>query len=150
MRFGRVQSEIEIRRVPRQVFDYITTPALWHTWHPATVEVQGVPERPLTTGETALEIISVLGRRDRATWTVTRCVTPELWEIRTETANGVARIEYRIAAVPNGSSFHRTLEFRSRRMPWRLLDSTFTRWVLRRQSARALRNLKRVLERSGG
>jgi Polyketide cyclase / dehydrase and lipid transport len=148
--FIRVESEIEIHREPRRVFDYATAPALWHTWHPATVEVKEVPQRPLATGEKALEIISVLGRRDEALWTVTQCSAPELWAISTETPNGIARIEYRIKPTPSGSAFHRTLEFRSRRAPWRLLDSTFTRWVLRRQSARALRNLKRVLEQTGG
>ena len=44
--------------------------------------------------------------------------------------------------------FQRTLAFRSKRLPWRLLDSTLTRWILVRQSARALANLKQVLEDS--
>ena len=143
----RVETQIEIGRPPRQVFDYVSTPALWHTWHPATVEVRNVPNRPLTTGETMLELIAVGGRRDQALWTVLACEPPQLWEIATDTANGVAHIDYRIAATATGCRFHRTLEFRSKRWPWRMLDSTLTRWILDRQSSRALFNLKQVLER---
>lgn len=143
----RIETEIDIDRPPQVVFDYVTTPALWHTWHPATVEVREAPNRPLTTGETALELIAVGGRRDQARWRVLACVAPRHWEIGTDTDNGAAHITYEITSRGGGSRFHRTLEFRSKRWPWRALDSTLTRWLLVRQSARALRQLKAVLER---
>jgi uncharacterized protein YndB with AHSA1/START domain len=146
----RVETQIDIERPPQAVFQYVTTPALWHTWHPATVEVRGVPNRPLTTGETALELIAVAGRRDQALWVVEGCTAPERWEIATDTDNGSARIVYRITPTDTGSRFHRSLEFRSKRWPWRMLDSTLTRWILERQSTRALRQLKAVLERQAG
>jgi hypothetical protein len=146
-RFVRVETQIEIGRPAQQVFDYVSTPALWHTWHPATVEVLDVPKRPLTAGETMLELIAVAGRRDRALWTVLACTPPQFWEIATDTANGVAHIVYRITPTTAGCRFHRTLEFRSKRWPWRMLDSTLARWILERQSSRALRQLKQVLER---
>jgi hypothetical protein len=142
-----IETQIEIGRPARQVFDYVSTPALWHTWHPATVEVRDVPNRPLTTGETMLELIAVAGRRDQALWTVLACAPPQLWEIATDTANGVAHIVYRITPTAAGCRFHRTLEFRSKRWPWRMLDSTLSRWILDRQSSRALFRLKQVLER---
>lgn len=143
----RIETEIEISRPPRQVFDYASTPALWHTWHPATVEVRNVPNRPLTTGETMLEVIAVAGRRDQALWTVTASTPPQLWEIATDTPNGIAHIAYRITPTSSGCRFHRTLAFRSKRWPWRMLDSTLMRWILERQSTRALLQLKQVLER---
>ena len=143
----RIDTQIEIGRPPEQVFDYVSTPALWHTWHPATVEVRDVPKRPLIAGETMLEVIAVAGRRDEALWTVLACAPPQRWEIATDAENGVARIVYRITPTAGGCRFHRTLEFRSKRWPWRLLDSTLTRWILERQSSRALRNLKQVIER---
>ena len=146
-RFVRVETQIGIDRPAQRVFDYVTTPALWHTWHPATVEVRNVPARPLITGETMLEVIAMAGRRDEALWTVTACTPPQLWEIATETPNGAAHIAYRMTPTATGCRFHRTLEFRSKGWPWRLLDSTLTRWILVRQSARALLNLKQVLER---
>ena len=146
-RGARVETQTEIGRPPRQVFDYVSTPALWHTWHPATVEVRNVPNRPLTTGETMLELIAVAGRRDQALWTVLACDSPQHWEIATDTANGVAHIVYRITPTATGCRFYRTLEFRSKRWPWRMLDSTLMRWILNRQSSRALFRLKQVLER---
>jgi hypothetical protein len=142
----RVETQIAIGRSPRQVFDYASTPALWHTWHPATVEVRNVPNRPLTAGETMLELIAVAGRRDQVLWTVVACAPPQLWEIATDTVNGAAHIVYRITPAAAGCHFHRTLEFYSKRWPWRLLDSTLMRWILERQSARALFNLKQVIE----
>lgn len=108
----RIETQIEIGLPPQQVFDYVSTPALWHTWHPATVEVRDVPSRPLTTGETMLELIAVAGRRDQALWTVLSCEPPQLWEIATDTANGVAHIAYRITPTAAGCRFHRTGDFR--------------------------------------
>ena len=142
----RIDTEIDINRPQHEVFDYVTTPALWRTWHPATVEVRDVPNRPLVTGETMLELIAVAGRRDQALWTVTACLPPRSWEIATDTRNGAAHITYTIMPTNGGCRFHRTLEFRSKRWPWRMLDSTFTRWILVHQSAQALRNIKAVLE----
>jgi len=142
----RVESETSIAVAPQRLFDYVTTPALWHTWHPATVAVRDAPPRPLSVGEHAVELIAVGRRRDEARWLVRECRAPHLWEICTETPNGVGRIVYRVSAAPGGCHFHRTLEFRSKRWPWRALDSTVTRWILARQSARALENLKRLLE----
>jgi len=144
--FVRVESEVTIKQPPARVFDFVTTPALWHSWHPATVEVRRVPQRPLGQGERALEVIAVGRRRHEAEWLVRECVPPKLWEITTETQNGAARIVYRCEPTDTGCHFHRTLEFRSRRWPWRALDSTLTRWLLIRQSARALENLRRLLE----
>jgi hypothetical protein len=144
--FVRVETEIDIDRPLHAVFAYVTTPALWHTWHPATLEVRGVPNRPLIKGETALELIAFAGRRTQALWTVLACTAPRRWEIVADTDDGSARITYRIDRTDTGVRFHRTLEFRSKRWPWRALDSTLTRWLLERQSARALRNLKEVLE----
>ena len=145
----RVESETSIAVPAPRLFDYVTTPALWHTWHPATVAVHGAPPRPLTVGERAVELIAVGRRRDEAEWVVRECQAPRTWQISTETPNGEARIVYRVDATATGCRFHRTLEFRSKRWPWRALDSTVTRWVLVRQSARALANLKRLLEAPG-
>src|SRR2546427_185831 len=100
----RVDTEIDIKRPPRRVFDYASTPALWRTWHPATVEVREVPNRPLIAGETMLEVIAMAGRRDQAIWTVLACVPPERWEITTDTSNGMAHIIYTIVPPHAGIS----------------------------------------------
>jgi uncharacterized protein YndB with AHSA1/START domain len=143
--FIQIDTEIAIDRSPAHVFAYATTPALWQTWHPATVAVRNVPDRPLVVGETAREVIDMAGRSDEALWTVTQCEPPRLWQIATETAKGVARITYQVDARGDGCLFRRTLEFRSKGWPWPLFDATLTRLFLVVQSRRALRNLQRVL-----
>ena len=143
----RIETEIYIERTAAEVFDYVTTPALWHTWHPATVSVRDAPDRPLVVGETMRELIAVAGRRNEAVWTVLVCDAPRRWEIGTDAPAGTAHIVYRIAATSVGCRFQRTLDYRSKGWPWRALDSSLTRWILERQSARALANLKAVLER---
>ena len=142
----RIETEITITRSPEDVFDYVTTAALWHTWHPATLGVYDVEPRPLTTGETMREKIAVAWRRSEAVWTVLGRVRPGIWEIGTDTATGSAHIVYHLTADGAGCRFHRTLDFRSKGWLWRALDASVTRWILERQSARALRNLKAVME----
>ena len=138
---------IEIERPAGRVFDFVSTPALWHRWHPATRSVREVPERPLTRGEHMVEQIAAAGRHFDARWVVEVCEAPAVWVISTDTPRGGARKRYRI--TPLGASacrFERSLDFHSKGWFWRALDGSVTRWVLMRQSARALRNLKRVLE----
>jgi hypothetical protein len=66
--------------------------------------------------------------------------------IATRTDEGDARIVYEVRSEGALTRFIRTLQCRSRHWPWSALDGNLTRWVLARQSARALLNLKRVLE----
>jgi hypothetical protein len=120
----------------------------WREWHPATRSVDGVPDRPLSTGETIVEHISAGGRRLTATWVVLAAEAPTLWVIATDTPLGIARIAYELRSTDGGRStrFRRTLMGRSTTRPWRWLDPLLARLVLVPQSRRALDNLKRVVE----
>jgi hypothetical protein len=142
----RIDCEIDLGVPPVDVFDFVTTPAFWSMWHPATVEVFDTPERPLLYGETAFEKIRAGGRTFDAEWTVIACEAPRLWAIATDTEQGEARVTYRLARSERGTRFVRTLAYRSRYAPQRWFDSSIVRWVLTRQSTKALANLKRVLE----
>ncbi|MES2299067.1 MAG: SRPBCC family protein [Pseudomonadota bacterium] len=142
----RVDTEVEIARGASAVFDYVTTAALWHTWHPATAQVRDAPPRPLIEGETMLEVIAMLGQRELALWRVLVCEPGQRWEIATVSARGAAHISYRLTPTARGCRFQRTLEFRSRAWPWRWLDNSLLRALLARQSARALRNLADLLQ----
>jgi hypothetical protein len=142
-----IESFVLIGRPAQAVFDFATNASLWHGWHPATAAVSETPPRPLRQGEQVTEAIRAGPRSFSATWTVIACTPPALWVIATGTAQGDARIVYELRA--DGASltrFFRTLSYRSHRWPWRLLDGNVTRSVLAKQSARALANLKRVLE----
>jgi uncharacterized protein YndB with AHSA1/START domain len=137
-----------IRRPIDAVFAFATNASLWPTWHPATAGVAANSRRPLVTGESVTESIRAGGLRFDATWTVLACEAPHLWVIATATPLGAARIVYELRADGVLTRFFRTLSYRSLRWPWTVLDSSLTRWVLTRQSERALDNLKLVLERT--
>lgn len=143
----RIDTEVAIDRAPEVVFDYVTTPALWKTWHPATVSVREAPNRPLWTGETLVEHIQMFGHRDEIQWTVLSCESPKTWEIGTDHRNGTARIKYVISETEGGCRFHRTLTFRAKRWPLRLFASTLIRWMFVRQSTTALQSVKSLLTR---
>jgi uncharacterized protein YndB with AHSA1/START domain len=145
-RLAKIETGIVIARPADVVFAFATNASLWHHWHPATEAVSGVENRPLVVGDTVTESIRAAGRRFSATWTVLACEAPTLWVIATRTGEGDARIVYEVRSEGARSRFIRTLQCRSRRWPWSALDGNLTRWVLARQSERALTNLKQVLE----
>jgi uncharacterized protein YndB with AHSA1/START domain len=142
----KVVTAVQIACSPERAFAYATNASLWHTWHPATAQVRDVNARPLKEGETIHESIVAIGQKFDAVWTVLACEAPHLWVIATRTERGSARIVYRISPHAQGCEFHRTLEYRSYQWPWVWLENNFTRWMLGKQSQRALEQLKLVLE----
>lgn len=137
---------IDIAQPPTKVFEFVTNAAQWKRWHPATMAVSGVPNRPLEVGETIDEQIHAGPRRFSARWTVIECKPPRRWVIVTDSNEGEARITYKLSEQDGVCYFERTLEYRSKRLPWKWFDGSLTRWALTRQSDQALRNLKRVIE----
>jgi len=142
----RLETIVVIDRAPQEVFNYVTAPYLWEAWHPATASVSDVPERPIVVGESVRENIDVGFKQFATTWTVVECDSPRTWVIVTDSGEGVARIRYEVTPMGAGVRFRRILEYRSRVLPWRALDSWLMRWVLGRQSRKALDQLKAVLE----
>ena len=142
----RLETIVVIGRAPQEVFDYVTAPYLWEAWHPATASVSDVPERPIVVGESVRENIDVGFKQFATTWTVVECDSPRSWVIVTDSGEGVARIRYEVAPLGAGSRFRRILEYRSRVLPWRAIDSWLMRWILARQSRKALDQLKAALE----
>jgi len=126
---------------PQRLYDFVTNASQWKRWHPATHAVRGVPDRPLVLGETMVEHIKAAHRSFEATWTVTACEPGSLWRIETGTPYGASILTYRMKAVPGGTMFERTCDFRSEGV-WRRLDGNLTRWMLARQASRALANLR--------
>jgi hypothetical protein len=137
----RIVHTADIACAPRQLFDFVTNASQWYRWHPATHAVRDVPARPLTVGETVVEHIKAAHRDFEARWTVTACDRPALWRIETATPLGASVLTYRLLPTATGTHFERTCDFRSEGV-WHWLDGNVTRWMLARQAARALANLK--------
>jgi uncharacterized protein YndB with AHSA1/START domain len=142
----RIVTIVDIARSPAQVFEFVTNAAQWKRWHPATIAVSGVPNRALVQGETIDERIHAGPRRFSARWTVMECKPPRRWVIATDSAEGAARITYKITEHQGVTYFERTLEYESRHWLWKWIDGSLTHRLLSRQSEEALRNLKRVIE----
>jgi hypothetical protein len=143
--FVCVVTAIDLTATADVAFAFVTNPARWSRWHPATAAVRGVEDRPLALAETVVETISSCGRRFEALWIVRACDPPRRWVIETTSAQGDARIEYQLESTAGGCRFTRLLWFRSRRPPWRWFDRNLTRWLLARQSRRALTALQALL-----
>jgi hypothetical protein len=145
--FVCIVTAVELPCAVAHAFAFVTTPSRWSRWHPATVAVRGVEDRPLALGESVVETIGAAGRRFEAAWVVRACEPPRRWVIETTGDEGDARIEYQLEPSAAGCRFTRLLWFRSHRAPWRWFDRNLTRWLLARQSRRALDNLRRLLSR---
>ena len=138
----RIVHTIELAASPRQVFDFVTNPAQWHRWHPATHSVRGVEDRPLALGETVIEHIVAAHREFDAQWKVVACEPAKLWRLETSTPLGASVLTYRLTPTATGGTyFQRTCDFRSEGA-WRLLDGNVTKWMLARQAQKALENLR--------
>jgi len=46
----RAANQVTIGGPPERVFDLVTTARYWPDWHPATLAVGGVTERPMALG----------------------------------------------------------------------------------------------------
>jgi uncharacterized protein YndB with AHSA1/START domain len=146
----RIYNSVQIRQPIERVFDFITTPANWPQWHPASVSVGGNADHSLLAGEEVTEDISVAGRRGQVTWLVRERSEPHRWVIDgTGKDGGGATITYTLTAHPAGTNFERELVYTMPNPVLAVLDSLIIRSRMRADSIEALQRLKRRLESSG-
>lgn len=130
-----------------ELFALVTNARQWTRWHPATASVRDTPDRPLVLGESVVESIRAAGRSFDARWVVVECDAPRRWIIATDSPQGSAWIEYTLEPQGAGTRFTRRLRWRSHHRPWTWLDRSLIRWILARQSGRALSNLASLFHR---
>jgi uncharacterized protein YndB with AHSA1/START domain len=146
----RICNSIQIRQPIEPVFDFITTPANWPQWHPASVSVGGNADHSLLPAEAVTENISVAGRRGQVTWLVRERSAPHRWVIDgTGKDGGRATITYTLTRHPAGTNFERELVYTMPNPLLAVLDWLIIRSRMKADSAEALRSLKRLLESSG-
>ena len=142
-----IVASVLIRRPIAFIYDYVTTPANWPLWHPASLAVAGAADRSLGLGEEVVEEFKAAGQRGRARWRVTRRRAPFLWTIEAAPPEGGwARIEYALSIENDAVLFERDLTYKmpSRRLA--LLDRCLLRRRMARESRLALAQLKDLLE----
>jgi uncharacterized protein YndB with AHSA1/START domain len=146
----RICNSIQIHRPIEQVFDFITTPANWPQWHPASVSVEGNAEHSLLPGEEVTEEISVAGHRGQVIWLARERSAPHRWVIDgSGKDSGRATITYTLSPYPDGTHFERELVYTMPNTLLAVLDCVVIRSRMKADSADALRRLKQLLE-SGG
>lgn len=144
----RMVTEVSIRRPIGEVFDYITTPANWPKWHPASRSVSGTVDHSLLPGEQVTEEFVVGGRAGSCVWEVVKRKAPFLWMIAASTPQGQARISYRLAAQGEDTIFERELTYAVSGVWFEILDFLLMRRRMGKESRIALERLKERLERS--
>jgi uncharacterized protein YndB with AHSA1/START domain len=144
----RIVVTISIHRPIETVFDYITTPANWPDWHPASRKVSESADHSLLIGEQVTEEFVAGGRHGSCVWQVTQRAAPYVWTIATSTPQIRAEITYRLAAQGGSTLFERELIYVIFGMWLRIFDFALMRRRMDRESHLALERLKERLERS--
>lgn len=127
----------------RRVFDLVTTPHFWPQWHPATLNVYGVTERPVTLGDVIYESVQIDTRIYHVTWTVVELIPYSRVVLRS--ASGRTRITYDFSERDLTTEFQRTLVYH----PDTFLspESSFAsvHMLMEQQSTQALRQLQQLV-----
>ena len=143
----RIVVAISIHRPIGVVFDYITTPANWPAWHPASRAVSGSVDHSLLIGEQVTEEFVAGGRHGSCVWQVTRREVPYLWTITTSTPKVQAEITYQLSAQGETIIFERELTYVTSDLWFWVLDFLLMRRRMNRESRIVLERLKERLER---
>ena len=141
-----IRSRIQLHAPIEEVFDYVTTPGNWPTWHPSSLGVSGATCHSLEPGERVTEEYRVAGRCGRVTWTVREREAPRRWVIEGRTGGGDGKIAYTLASHGDGTAFEREFVYSTSNPLLALLDKLVLRRRISAESAEALRRLKNVLE----
>ena len=144
---GQVTNAVFIRRPASAVFDTATTARYWPQWHPATLRVSGVTDRPVRLGEQITEVARIAGRTGTAHWTCVEYDHPRRLVLEaTGTAGARARIVYTFVERDGGVEFTRALTYHFPGLLGTLLEPLVIARLMRRQSQVAMENLKALIE----
>lgn len=143
----RIRTVVVIARPPAVVFDYVSTPANWPSWHPSSLGVSGATDHPLAPGERVNEIYLVSGRHGLVTWTVTARRHPSLWVIEGEfDGRRAGTLFYRLTPVALGTRFEREFRYTSPTLLFAIVNLLTVRREIEAEAAQAMLALKRELE----
>ena len=141
---ARVINSVWIDGPVEQVFDLVTTTQYWPQWHPATVGVGGVTERPIALGDVIHERARIGGRMYEGDWTVAEHVRPA--RVMLQAGSGRLHISYTFRAAGAATEFERTLEYRPEDFAQAGADPAAVEALMYGQSEQGLQKLKRLVE----
>jgi uncharacterized protein YndB with AHSA1/START domain len=138
---------VHIKQPLEEVFDFITTASNWPKWHPATVSVSGAVSHPALEGETIVEKVKYGLALDTFSWKVEECQAPNRWAIlaTSDRYRQKVRIAYTLTPENGGTLWEREMCFYIRKSLG-LLDKLVFSKLLKRNSEKAVRQLKELME----
>lgn len=131
---------------PADVYDYVTRPARWKEWHPASQGVSGIEDEAVVAGRRFEEDIRAAGRQRTLHWMVEESRPGRRWRASAYMADGsTVRLSYEFAPEGAGTRFTRTLEYVLAPRLLRWLNDLFLWRRVQQESERALANLAQRL-----
>lgn len=139
---------VHINKPLDEVFDFITTPGDWIKWHPATAYVSSDSCRPAEKGDVIVERVKHGPLRYTFRWEVVECDAPYRWMIMgvSNLLKRRVRITYDLSPYSGGTLWKREMCFYFPK-PYAILDKLIVNKVLKKNSEKAVRQLKEYLEK---
>ena len=141
---SQVVNTVQINGPLEPVFDLVTTTRFWLQWHPATVGVGGVIERPFRRGDRIRERATIGPRTYEGTWTVVEYNPPHSAVLRGQSER--IQISYSFETKGAATELQRKLEFYSEDFGASAADPTMLKKLMHDQSELALQKLKALVE----
>ncbi|WP_017907156.1 SRPBCC family protein [Pseudomonas asplenii] len=137
-----LSNEIYIEADIAEVYAYVTQPDRWHEWHPTSVSAETGMQGPVPKDHRFTEVIDLLGLRVDMNYRVIVADPPQAFKVAFTSSVVDGCICYELTRQRCGTYFCRSLQYITELnlggLQGRMLDL----------SARALNNLKHVLETS--
>lgn len=138
-----IRLDTQIAAAPQSVYDYVTRPARWHEWHPASLGAEPHAMESLRAGDKFEEDIRSSGFKRHLRWNVRDSKPGERWEAFAVMGDGsTVHLLYEFSPESGGTRFRRTLNYQIKPPLLRLLNDLIVCRKVRRESGRALANLQ--------
>ncbi|VVD96416.1 polyketide cyclase [Pandoraea terrigena] len=142
-----IVNTVTLHAPPPVVYDYVTTPANWPKWHPASLAVQGATDHSLAVGEKVAEEFRLAGRHGIIHWKVTEAKPPREWRIEGQmNRRPSGEVRYRLTPDGTGTRFERDVTYRTPNLLFLMLDPIFIEPRMRADSAQGTKQLEQAFE----
>ena len=135
--------DILIPAPPAAVYDYVTRPARWHEWHPASLGAEAHAMESLAVGVSFEEDIRSSGFKRHLRWQVEESLAGQRWAASAVMDDGSrVQLRYEFSGETGGTRFTRTLDYQVKPPVLRWLNDLIFWRRVRSESLRALENLR--------
>jgi uncharacterized protein YndB with AHSA1/START domain len=139
-----IQLEQFILASTQAVYDYVTRPARWKEWHPASLGAQEHAAESLVAGARFEEDILSAGIKRHLRWTVEEAEPGVRWAASAVMDDGsTVHLLYRFEGRNTGMNFTRTLRYHVKPLHLRIVNALFMWRKVQAESRLALSNLTR-------